>query len=73
MMFAQYCRIESRAGGCNASNREMIRAALSMIQKKHRFARASRSSRHAWLREMLSIHRDAQLEYMAVMSGRSLK
>lgn len=53
MMYGQYCRIESRAGGVNATHRQFIRAALSCIKKPYRFRRASRNWRHQWLREGL--------------------
>ena len=72
MMFAQYCRIESRAGGCHASSRAMIRAARTMLRKSGK-ARAQRDARHEWLREMLAMHFDAQVEYMSVISGRRRK
>jgi len=68
MMFAQYCRIESRAGGVSATSREMIREAHKMLKKSGR-GRAQRSARHVWLRDMLSMHHDARLEYVAVMRG----
>jgi hypothetical protein len=72
MMYAQYCRIESRAGGCNATPREMIRSARKCLSKYGK-ARASRDLRHVWLRELLAMHREANIEYMSVLSGRRRK
>lgn len=72
MMYAQYCRIETKAGGCHASPRALIRAARSVLAK-HAKTRPYREVRHAWLREVLAQHREAQIEYMSVMSGRRRK
>ena len=72
MMFAQYCRIESGAGGVWATPREMIREARKMLRKSGK-SREQREARHAWLREMLAMHHDARVEYMSVMSGRRRK
>ena len=72
MMFIEYCMIENKAGGVSATPREMIRATRGMLSPE-RLTRAHRSSRHALLRDMLSMHHDATLEYMSVMSGRRLK
>lgn len=72
MMFAQYCRIESRAGGCCSTSRAMIRAAHSMITSKGK-SRECRESRHAWLRSMLEIHEKSMIEFMSVVSGRRVK
>ena len=72
MMFAQYCRIESRAGGVHASPRAMIRAARTMLTKRGK-SREQREARHEWLREMLTMHHDAMVEYMSVLSGRRRK
>jgi hypothetical protein len=66
-MFAQYCRIESRAGGVSASPRAMIRSARKCLSKSGK-SRESREMRH-----MLAMHHEALLEYMSVMSGRKIK
>ena len=69
MMFAQYCRIESRAGGVACSEREFIRAALSMIKKRARYgkvAREYRTGRHIWLRQGLEMRLKARAEYTHV-------
>lgn len=72
MMFAQYCRIESLAGGVWATKREMIRAAHMMLTPLGK-SREQREARHAWLREMLDMHHEALVEYMSVMTGRARK
>ena len=50
MMHAQYCRIESIAGGCHCTNREFIRACHSRLNKLGK-SHARREWRHAWIRE----------------------
>ena len=67
MMYAQYCRIESRAGGVSCSARQFVRAALSMIKKRSRYSREFRDARHQWLREGLDYRLMARDEYMSVM------
>ncbi len=69
MMFAQYCRIESRAGGVGCTEREFIRAALSMIKKRSRFSYELRRGRHAWLRDGLKMRLKARAEYRHVTGG----
>jgi len=72
MMFGQYCRIESRAGGVGCSDREFIRAALSCIKKQHRFgkiAREYRKGRHMWLRDGLKQKQTALADYNYVTGG----
>ena len=59
MMFSQYLRIESLAGGVGCSPREFIKAAHSRLAptaKKH----AQRTARHQWLREGLRQRDDAR-------------
>ncbi|MHC4302433.1 MAG: hypothetical protein ACYS7Y_34675 [Planctomycetota bacterium] len=73
MMFAQYCRIESKAGGVSASGREMIRAALSLIKPESRYSREYRKGRHEWLRQMLVMHDEARREYKSVVCGRRIQ
>jgi len=69
MMFAQYCRIETAAGGVFTTDRQFIRAALAMIKPRSRYARELRQARHQWLREGLAMLRDARAEYRHVMGG----
>lgn len=68
MMYAQYCRIESRAGGVGATDRQFIRAALSTLAKPYRYKRTSREVRHGWLREGLRMLGLARNMYCSVMS-----
>lgn len=68
MLYSQYCRIESRAGGCSASPRAMIRAARTLLAASGK-SREQRNLRHKWLREMLAKHAEARALYRAVMRG----
>lgn len=54
--FAQYCRIESIAGGASASPRAIVRAAWTLLSENGRTP-AMRHHRHAWLRQVLAYHR----------------
>ncbi len=69
MMFGQYCRIESRAGGVGCTEREFIRAALSMINKESRRSRDLRIPRRAWLRDGLKMRLEARGVYRHVTGG----
>jgi len=69
MMFAQYCRIESKAGGVSCTRREFIRAALSLIKKGSRYSRKFRQQRHNWLKSGLALRADARQQYVDVMRG----
>ena len=71
MMFGQYCRIETKAGGVSASGRDMIRAARTMLAPSGKL-RAQREARHQWLREMLVMHDDARQEYVSVVCARRI-
>jgi len=53
MNFAQYCRIESMAGGLSCSDREFIRAALTKLSAEGKSV-GKRAWRHAWLRDGLA-------------------
>ncbi len=69
MMYAQYCRIESKAGGVSCTEREFIRAALSLIKPKSRVSRKLRLQRHDWLKSGLVHHHLARKQYVDVMRG----
>lgn len=72
MMFSQYCRIESNAGGVSCTVREFVRAAHSCLLKRYRFgkgARETRTSRHLWLRDGLKQRLEARKCYSDVVSG----
>ncbi len=55
MMFAQYCRIETKAGGISATNRAFVRAAHSLLSNRGK-SQQMRLMRHRWLREGLHLH-----------------
>lgn len=53
----------------SATSREVLRAAQRKLKPEFRYDRLLRGQRHAFYREMLQHHRDAQNLYRAVMSG----
>jgi len=69
MMYAQYLRLESKAGGVACTNREFIRACLSVVKKSARGYRWS-ESRKAWLRDGLKLLDEARTLYGLVTRGR---
>ncbi len=69
MMYAQYCRIESNAGGCTCTAREFVRAAHSCLLKRYRRDHTRRTSRHLWLRDGLKQLAEARQQYVDVMRG----
>ena len=69
MMYAQYCRIESNAGGCTCTARQFVKAAHSMLLKRYRRSHASRTSRHLWLRDGLKQLTEARGMYCDVLRG----
>ena len=53
MTFAQYCRIETAAGGCDITTRQFIKAAGALLHEdamRHDW----RGRRHVWLRAGLA-------------------
>ena len=70
MMYAQYCRLETKAGGVFATDREFIRACRSSIKRNYRGNRTQRKIRHKWIRSGLELKKKASQEYIDVMSGR---
>ena len=68
MSFAQYCRVETLAGGVACTPREFIRAAHSLLNDAGK-TRAHRDARHAWLRDGLKHRDDARGLYRDVMAG----
>lgn len=55
MLFSQYVRIETRAGGLGCTNVEFIRAAHKSLLSQSRFHHLYRADRHAWLRDGLAL------------------
>ena len=53
MMYAQYLRFESKAGGVRCSNRDFIRVCRKALNKKGR-TRGQRKLRHIWIRRGLA-------------------
>jgi len=70
MTFAQYCRIEEAAGGCDITPRRFIKAARALLHNgamHHEW----RGRRHVWLRAGLAQLARAQsyANAMRVLSG----
>ena len=59
MMYLQYQRIESVAGGITCTPREFVKAAHSKLSKVGKRAE-HREARHLWLREGLKYLSDAK-------------
>ncbi len=55
MLFAQYCRIESKAGGIIATDRQFIKACHTFLST-HGKSQQMRLIRHKWIREGLHTH-----------------
>ena len=53
MMYSQYLRIESSAGGLSTSNRAFIKACYKVLNNEAK-TRSKRAARHTWLREGLA-------------------
>lgn len=69
MMFAQYCRIESKLGGVGSTDREFIRQAHKCLKKSARRSAGLRLARHAWLQSGLDHKRAAEDMYRACTTG----
>lgn len=63
MIYSQYCRIETRAGGLGCTNVEFIRAAHKSLLSQSRFHHLYRAARHAWLREGLALLEKSRAMY----------
>ena len=65
MTFAQYCRIETAAGGVRCSSRDFIRAARALLSCEGK-SRAMRNARHIWLRDGLDQLENARRAYREI-------
>jgi hypothetical protein len=70
MTFAQYCRIETAAGGITCSNREFIRAARALLSSEGK-SRAMRPSRRVWIVDGLDRLETARRDFRAMHRGRA--
>ena len=52
MLYSQYLRIETIAGGVGCTDKQFIAACHSLL--KNKFSRAERNDRHAWIRDGLA-------------------
>ena len=57
--YSQYLRIEKRAGGVAASQKEIIRAGRALMSKKGK-SRKHRLARHEWLRSVIKQHNNVK-------------
>jgi hypothetical protein len=62
MLFSQYCRIETLAGGVKCTRLELIRAARTMLSPYGK-SRQARDNRREWLFEALEYHANARNFY----------
>lgn len=69
MLYSQYERLESKAGGITASNRDFIKACYTVLRPRTK-TRAWRDARHTWLREGLEHLKDAKDLFYNVQTGR---
>ena len=58
MIYSQYLRIESKAGGVFATRCDIIRAARTMLSEYGK-SRQARDNRHQWIGDALEYHRQA--------------
>lgn len=65
-MFSTYLRLNLATG---ATDREVVRAAMSKLMPRARFHHAYREARHGFLRDMLDYHHGAQRLHHKVMTG----
>jgi hypothetical protein len=57
MLYSQYLRIQTKAGGIAASNRDIIRAVRSML-KPAALTSGHKSSRHIIIKQALNHHKN---------------
>lgn len=67
-MHGTYCRLGLPV---TATNREVIRATMTKLQPRHRFAREAREDRHWIYRQMLAEHVKARRTYFFVVTGKA--
>jgi hypothetical protein len=65
MTFAQYCRIETAAGGALCSNRDFIRAARGLLHDEA-MHHDWRARRHAWLRAGLAMLQNSRAQALSM-------
>jgi len=62
MLYSQYLRVQTRAGGIAASNRELIKALYSILAPGARSFK-HREARHSIIRQALEYHRAAKARF----------
>ena len=60
MLYSQYLRVQTRAGGIAASNRELIKAVYSILAPGARSFK-HRAARHSIIRQALEYHQAANI------------
>lgn len=68
MLYAQYLRIETKAGGCGCTVLQFARAAHTLLSKAGK-SRAQRTVRHTWLREAFAELAESRTLYRYVVTG----
>ena len=68
MLPAQYCRIETAAGGVGCTHREFIRACHGVLSTKGK-SRGSRTWRHEWIREGFTHLENSRRLFYKVATG----
>jgi len=63
--YSQYLRIEKRAGGVMASQKDVIKASRALMSKKGK-SRQHRLARHEWVRSIIKQHNQAKKVYMDI-------
>jgi hypothetical protein len=62
MQYAQYKRIETKAGGLTCTNKRFIKACYTVLSTQGK-QRDSRIIRHAWLRQGLEMLSTSKAQY----------
>ena len=69
MIYSQYLRIETIAGGCTCTARGFIRAARSRLKPEYRIARKAREARQAWIKSGLAQLNKSKQQYQEIYRG----
>ena len=62
MLYSQYLRIETIAGGVGCTDKPFIAACHSLL--KNKFSRTERNDRHAWIRDGLAYLNKSRGQYL---------
>jgi hypothetical protein len=62
MLYSQYLRLETLAGGVGCTDKQFIAACHTYL--KNKFSRAERDARHAWIRDGLAYLNKSRGQYL---------